>query len=277
MYAPPANRIEGREPVNPDSSETILVCEVCGARNRILAQNTGRHYVCGKCQNPLREFSAGSQECLICGDETGNEDEFLSNGSTYHQLCYEETLQETRSLEQQRTARREEISRISRRIRTERSLLARMGRFFSGDESKVPQLRAQILQLETEVQRLGSEKDQCSEFLKGLYDHWLTYPPDWNERRKQVLRYAQACENCGSHRGPLHIHHEVPISKGGSHSLDNLCVLCERCHERQHGDRPFQYTDDAQAGPFEKRLRILREAISGGKLYSSRMMGDTLR
>jgi hypothetical protein len=155
-------------------------------------------------------------------------------------------------------------------IQAEQSLISRIGRFISGGVSKIPHGRSQILALEKEVQALKNERLRRSGVLRGLYDYWLTYPPDWDERREEVLRNALGCENCGSEHDPLHVHHEVPISKGGSHSVDNLCVLCEKCHERQHGGRAFQYGEDAQPGPFAKKLNTLRDAISGGKLIHFR-------
>ena len=80
-----------------------------------------------------------------------------------------------------------------------------------------------------------------------------SYPQDWNERKLYVQkrdRYTcRICKYCRftnaqiganildrSHslRTGLHIHHKVPLSKGGSNNLSNLVSLCERCHENQH-------------------------------------------
>jgi 5-methylcytosine-specific restriction endonuclease McrA len=43
------------------------------------------------------------------------------------------------------------------------------------------------------------------------------------------------CEspNCGR-AGRLHFHHIVPVSDGGTHSVDNICQLCHACHARWH-------------------------------------------
>lgn len=34
----------------------------------------------------------------------------------------------------------------------------------------------------------------------------------------------------------IHIHHKVPISKGGDHTLDNLALICEKCHSAKEGE-----------------------------------------
>ena len=256
--------------MNTRPPEAIVECKVCGSRNRVSPRNIGRSHVCGKFHTPLQDLSTVSRKCAICGLECGNRDQLLSNGSLYHQSCHLKIIQEIERIEQQSSAHQAEILRLSRVMQTEQSLSSRIGRFVSGRVSKIPQWRNQIQALEREVQALKNERLQRSEVLRGLYDYWLTYPPDWEERREEVLRNAQTCENCGSGHGPLHVHHEVSISKGGSHSVYNLCVLCEKCHERRHGGRAFKYGEDAQPGPFAKKLNTLRDAIGGGKLIHFR-------
>ncbi len=68
------------------------------------------------------------------------------------------------------------------------------------------------------------------------YRELKDYPEDWGMRRKAMaLRFNYTCQIC-DRRGWLgfHIHHAIPLSKGGNNSLDNLIYLCKWCHERQH-------------------------------------------
>lgn len=61
------------------------------------------------------------------------------------------------------------------------------------------------------------------------------YPPDWPELSHAAKhRAGNRCEECGTQSGPLHAHHIVSLSHGGSNSLGNLRVLCESCHAGQH-------------------------------------------
>ncbi len=60
-----------------------------------------------------------------------------------------------------------------------------------------------------------------------------TVPP--RQRRLALQRAHYRCEapRCRQTR-MLEIHHRRPIAAGGTHELDNLLVLCWRCHRRLH-------------------------------------------
>ena len=61
------------------------------------------------------------------------------------------------------------------------------------------------------------------------------YSRDWSKiSRAAKKRAGGRCESCGTMKGPLHAHHVVPASKGGSDTLGNLRVLCESCHAKLH-------------------------------------------
>lgn len=86
----------------------------------------------------------------------------------------------------------------------------------------------------------------------------FVYPSDWFNRKEYIEARDNACYLCGkistnqqtyssmSYKKRVagikpkdinkyhHIHHIVPISKGGTHTLSNLIFLCGKCHENQH-------------------------------------------
>jgi 5-methylcytosine-specific restriction endonuclease McrA len=83
----------------------------------------------------------------------------------------------------------------------------------------------------------------------------VNYPEDWERRRAIVFQRANGkCEICGTECGRLlcdandiwledldkklvtggHVHHIVPVTAGGDHSINNLRLLCLRCHYEQH-------------------------------------------
>lgn len=77
-----------------------------------------------------------------------------------------------------------------------------------------------------------SEYDQNCELC-------LTYPPDWKNRRGEVLaRDWYRCTKCRwpegakRHSRELHVHHNVAISESGTHALSNLVTLCHICHRK---------------------------------------------
>lgn len=51
-----------------------------------------------------------------------------------------------------------------------------------------------------------------------------------------------ACICCG---GPFeHVDHNVPLIRGGSHTLDNLVPLCESCNTSKQGRCPYRFYAD---------------------------------
>jgi hypothetical protein len=64
------------------------------------------------------------------------------------------------------------------------------------------------------------------------------YPENWGEITEELKNEAGKCRNCKRSRDEvvLETHHVVPVSRGGSHSEENLRVLCHQCHEAAHED-----------------------------------------
>ena len=47
-----------------------------------------------------------------------------------------------------------------------------------------------------------------------------------------VESYAGRCAYCGN-AGPLEIEHKIPLSRGGTNSIDNIVPSCKRCNRRK--------------------------------------------
>jgi|GEM_PF-2443301 len=61
------------------------------------------------------------------------------------------------------------------------------------------------------------------------------YPENWEQLKRRVLRRDRwRCQKCGATDKPLHVHHKVSLSRGGTNDLDNLVTLCEDCHAEYH-------------------------------------------
>lgn len=65
-----------------------------------------------------------------------------------------------------------------------------------------------------------------------IFNHWPGYPPFWDYLKNKIHeRDNQHCQVTGCpSRTSLHVHHRKPISKGGSHSPNNLVLLCAFHH-----------------------------------------------
>lgn len=133
------------------------------------------------------------------------------------------------------------------------------------------------------------------------YRYYRGYPPDWTTRRIYVFhRDKYLCQICGKSelqanhvsyndmrwehllvmsgekRTGLHVHHKLPISRGGSNDLSNLITLCQNCHEDQHPHllRPKldKYKDKARRArkPDIRRFWEARAGEVENKLETSR-------
>lgn len=52
-------------------------------------------------------------------------------------------------------------------------------------------------------------------------------------RRAVVSRDGGRCFYCGDTKGPFHLDHKMPWSRGGEHSVENLTVACQICNWRK--------------------------------------------
>jgi hypothetical protein len=62
--------------------------------------------------------------------------------------------------------------------------------------------------------------------------------PQWQKKRLEVLEAAGwKCSECGAEDRQLQIHHKRYIAgaKPWEYESDDLAVLCDRCHEKEHG------------------------------------------
>lgn len=65
---------------------------------------------------------------------------------------------------------------------------------------------------------------------------------EWGQTRTAILRrdnYTCQYRGCGLYspppkHGALHVHHVLPISRGGTNAHSNLITLCHPCHRKTH-------------------------------------------
>jgi hypothetical protein len=75
------------------------------------------------------------------------------------------------------------------------------------------------------------------------------YGIDWENLRDQVLsRDNYECqESDGYCKGPLQIHHQIPLSKGGTNRMENLHTLCLYHHVQKHEHMRNKYHGDLRS------------------------------
>lgn len=65
------------------------------------------------------------------------------------------------------------------------------------------------------------------------------YPANWEELKQVVKkRDNYQCQPCKeSNPSYIHVHHILPLSRGGNNELANLITICEKCHVERHLNR----------------------------------------
>lgn len=96
--------------------------------------------------------------------------------------------------------------------------------------------------LEKKIVALCNDSDVTNP--KGIYEYLLTNDVwhlnirlfDRNMKWKQYEKQNRRCDDCEqeSEFKDMHAHHIIPWSKGGHTTEDNLRMLCQECHHKQH-------------------------------------------
>lgn len=108
--------------------------------------------------------------------------------------------------------------------------------------------------------RKQKKKNDLNNWLKNeepIHRDLTTYPEDWGMRRQYIAEINEySCQKC-RRKGFLgfHVHHILPLSKGGTNSLENLAYLCQRCHENEH-----PHMINARNERYKKRREIAEKA-----------------
>lgn len=185
----------------------------------------------------------------------------LSNGKTTHKNCLDELLNKIEITKSEYYSELNEINKVERKLN---SRTIKLLNYFFVNSNKVALLQKELENRRKYIQSRALRLNVINDELKSIYDYWLDYPPDWDERRKEILNENSYCQEClrGYERNlSLHIHHKIAIAKGGNHRRENLIVLCDDCHQSKHKHK-FSYSfKDSKINPFEKKLYLLREAV----------------
>jgi hypothetical protein len=204
--------------------------------------------------------------CIICNKVCRN-GQILSNGSVYHENCYVELGEKRNGLLEKIQEYRRSASRLMAEIDSAESFLGKMKYFLlRKDKFEIEIKRNRLEKYKEQFSILTNKLNEIDNIFTSIYDYWLTYPPDWDERAKKVRDRFPFCHKCGSNYPRLQVHHDIPISKGGNHTIENLILLCEDCHRIKHGGKEFRYQNREKLGAFPKRLLLLKEAISNSKI-----------
>ncbi len=197
--------------------------------------------------------------CIIC-NKSGSDGILLSNGAVYHKECLEKLLYHKLELSSEYSNTNREINTLEKKLN---NFSNKILNYFFINSKRIGEIENELISYRKKIKTIDTISSEVSNKIKALYDYWLDYPPDWDERRRGLLNdnaYCQQCFKGYEKKVTLHIHHRIPVAKGGSHKRENLIVLCEDCHQSRHKHKLGKF-DDGGLNPFEKKLYLIREAI----------------
>lgn len=83
---------------------------------------------------------------------------------------------------------------------------------------------------EAEIEDLRAKLAKLESTLDELYDHLPSWPPDWEERKRILIREnGSICSSCNEEQD-VYVVHDIPIFEGGTNELDNLTLTCAECY-----------------------------------------------
>jgi hypothetical protein len=187
----------------------------------------------------------------------------LANGKIIHRSCFEGVSSDFANSERQLLFARSEIEAVRSEIQAQDGLLRRVASFFGGGPT-AEQLKVRLLASEEKLNDAEKYFATARGTVLPIFDILLEYPPDWATRRTQVHARDGSCVDCGSGR-KLQAHHVVPLARGGTNRIENLKLLCEKCHRAAHGGKAFFSARSTSTLPFAVRVQVIERAISDGR------------
>ncbi len=196
--------------------------------------------------------------CIFCKRIALNGIE-LSDGNIIHKDCYERAKKELNDLHREI----DDTRKMKRDAEEEETVLDSIFRFFSGRQRKYTQ--HDIDRFQKRLEAIQRRIPEIKRELEYVHDYMLEYPPDWDDRRKQLYDYVDGrrwfgmCEICGE-TYHLQVHHIIPLSKGGSNKVSNLRLLCRECHLKEHNKEDFGEKEYRKLA-LQDKIELITEAI----------------
>lgn len=197
--------------------------------------------------------------CFLFGSGRGVS---LSNGEIVHSDCLKKLSDDLAICSTRLTYVRSRLGELQRQLVRQETMVGKLAQFFRG-ALDAKSLKAEVSSLEADIGFDEITYERLSKKLSAIYELMIDYPPDWSARCAAVIQRDRVCINCGSKKS-LHVHHVLPLSKGGSNKLSNLSLLCERCHRKEHGNRNFPVANSSVSLSMADRVQLLNKAILNG-------------
>jgi len=109
-------------------------------------------------------------------------------------------------------------------------------------------------------------------------DQWIKAHRKGNSKKKarnalRKVRHANECDYCGKRGVPLTVDHILPISRGGSSAVGNLCWACEDCNTNKQNQTLYEIVFENE----EKIFAFIDQLTRPGYLPSRETIISELR
>ena len=115
----------------------------------------------------------------------------------------------------------------------------------------------------TEIEDLRAKLAKLESVLTEIYDYLPSWPPDWEERKQQVIQQnGSVCSHCEEEQD-VYLVHDIPIFEGGTNELDNLTLICAACHASMYKEADIfgDFTLKASQSEFSEQFAEIKSAI----------------
>ena len=185
--------------------------------------------------------------CTVCKIETDYEyDIALTNGDYLHYSC---------------------IIMLQMREHEIETVLQRQKSQFVLSLFALTEVAQQDIISEAEIKDLRAKLAKVRSLLTALYDHLPSWPPDWEERRQEIIRQnSSVCSHCDEETD-VYLLHDIPIFEGGTNELDNLTLICAECYRGMYRDPNIfgDFTPNASQSEFSEPFSEIQSAIDNNQ------------
>lgn len=119
----------------------------------------------------------------------------------------------------------------------------------------------------SEIKDLPAKLAKVKSVLTEIYDHLPSWPPDWEERRQEIIQQnGSVCSHCEA-EADVYLLHDIPIFEGGTNELDNLTLICAECYRGMYRDIDIFGTSTLKASQseFSEPFTEIQSAINNGQ------------
>jgi 5-methylcytosine-specific restriction endonuclease McrA len=102
----------------------------------------------------------------------------------------------------------------------------------------IEQTNIKIEEVDKDLEQLNLKPNTEQRYrldLADYYDYWPDYPPDWKYRVGKIHNLMDGkCNICGILAPRGDVDHVKELFLNGSNKVDNLQLLCKKCHQNKH-------------------------------------------